>query len=293
MPACLSRPISIYQSSFLASQLSRYIVAFNLAIKGDDGKNFSDEELIYQIKNWHKKDYKKKTDKVEDKKEEPKEESKEEVPPLTVDQKEEAKVEEVKTPEKPKEVPEEKSKIEEVDKFPPFEVEILPIKEDESAVKTEDKADEKDDQAKKAKTRMVLLKFESDQAAFKYLIAAKEYQVIQKNLYLIFLSGVSMSKILRSHHLGEAGIKEMKAHHPQIDDPASFAANLTKLVETTKLISDEQRKTISVYSGLSLEGNEQDSPNNSQVLEEIKSTDFFGKKSQEEPKNKSSSSEHK
>lgn len=79
MPACLSRPISIYQSSFLASQLSRYIVAFNLKIKEEDGNNFSDEELINQIKNWHKKDYKlaaKKTDKKEDKKEDAKEETK-------------------------------------------------------------------------------------------------------------------------------------------------------------------------------------------------------------------------
>lgn len=242
MPACLSRPISIYQSSFLASQLSRYIVAFNLEIKGEDGKTYTDEELIYQIKNWYKKDYQapgKKPEKVEDKKEDEKEDSKAEGPPVGEIPNEEAKVEEIKTPEKPKEVPEEKPQSEEVDKFPTFEVEILPIKEDEPAVKTEEKADEKADPAKTVKTRMVLLKFESDQAAFKYLIAAKEYQVIRKSLYLIFLSGVSMSKILKAHHLGEAGIKEMRAHHPGFDDPAQFAANLTQLVETTKLITDE------------------------------------------------------
>ena len=199
LPACLSRPVSVYQSSFLATQLSRYLVAFNLKTKGEDGKNFSDQELINQIQNWHKQDEKaetKEADKKEEKKEEEKEESKQEQPPADDGPKEEDTIEEAKVPEEP----EEKKKDEKAeDNFPPFEVEILAVKDDDPLVKTDDKADEKKDEASKVRTRMVLLKFESDQAAFKYLIAAKESQVVQKNLYLIFLSGVSMSKILRTH----------------------------------------------------------------------------------------------
>ena len=143
-----------FQSAFLAQELSHFLIAYKFQVKDNDGKDILDKKLIQQAKMLSSEDDRAVIKQVEDK-EESKEESKGE---------EQESVEPVDIPDLPK-----------------FKYEII---QSSTEISEDDKKEESKDILDSNKTKFVLLKFESEQDALKYIVRAKEHQC-----FLNFLSG--------------------------------------------------------------------------------------------------------
>lgn len=134
-PACLSQSMTTYQSAFLASELSRYLVAYNFRTQDSAGKVLSESELLKQVEKLS---------------------TKEDVDAIVVAAEEEESKEEVKGE---AESSPEKAGPDALSGLPKFEMRVIPATA--SATSPEDGAsDEK--AATVAKPRYVLLRFESE-----------------------------------------------------------------------------------------------------------------------------------
>lgn len=56
LPACLSQPITTYQSAVLASQLGEYLIAYNFRTQDSAGKALPDHEVLKQAERLSKKE---------------------------------------------------------------------------------------------------------------------------------------------------------------------------------------------------------------------------------------------
>jgi len=145
-PACLSQSTATYQSAFLASELSKYLVAYDFRTQDSAGKILSEHELLKQVE---KLSTKEDVDAiaVADEEEEPKEEAKGEA-----------------------ESSSERARADALSGLPKFEMRIMPSTasakspeegtSDEKAAATNEKLVEK--AATIAKPRYVLLRFQSE-----------------------------------------------------------------------------------------------------------------------------------
>ena len=81
-----------------------------------------------------------------------------------------------------------------------------------------------------------------------------------------------MTKLLQMHLHNEDGETALAAHFPQVKDVKQLAGDLTKLFETSDLVSAEMRERIQRYAGLAPASEESDRKRDLQeALSSIKS----------------------
>ena len=135
--ACLSTPASGYQNAFLASQLGEFLIAYNFLTQDSSGASLSDEKLLLQTKALCRNIEELSVD-LEESKESGTQESNEQLNGLDL---------------------------------PTFQARILPSSLDSTAEPDEDS---KSDKKEKSKMKFCILKFGSEQDAFKYIVKAKQ-----------------------------------------------------------------------------------------------------------------------
>lgn len=216
LPACLSQSMATYQRAFVASQLAEYLIAYNFQTQDSAGKALPDHEVLKQVE---KLSTKEDLDAV--KAPEAKEESKEEV-------------EEAESSTK-------KAETEELSQLPKFEKSVILSSANEASQEEGSPAEK----AAVSKLYYVLLRFESEQDALKYLVQAKKSQCT-----LSFFSGPHIAKLLQIHLQDDEDEPTLAAHFPHVGDVQQLAADLVKMLETNDLISPKKRERIQSYLGV-------------------------------------------
>ena len=194
----------------MASQLAEYLIAYNFQTQDSAGKALPDHEVLKQV------------DKLS---------TKEDLDAVKAPEAKEESKEEVEEPESSKK----KAEAEELPKLPKFEKSTIP-----SAANTA--SQEEGSSAEKpaaSKLRYVLLRFESEQDALKYLVQAKKSQCT-----LSFFSGLHIAKLLQIHLQDDKDEPTLAAHFPLVGDVQQLAADLVQMLQTNDLISPEKRERI-------------------------------------------------
>jgi len=190
-PACLSQPVTTFKSAFLTAELGGLMVAYNFQSQDSTGKGLSDQDVLEQARLLSRKEDIAAPGKPagqEDASEEVKEEAKEELKEDT----HQALTEGARRDGEPA-----SEKAETLPDLPKFEIQVVPSAPG-AALPGDGASDEKAKNADKAEgsgVQFALLKFESEQAALRYLVRAKQSQCV-----LSFLSSHQLSKLLQLHH---------------------------------------------------------------------------------------------
>jgi hypothetical protein len=200
----------------VASQLAEYLIAYNFQTKDSAGKALPDHDILKQVEKPGTKE-----DLHAAKAPEAKEESKEEVE---------------ETESSPK-----KAEAEDLPKLPKFDKSIITT----TANAASQEEGSKVEKSAASKLRHVLLRFESEQDALKYLVEARKNQCT-----LSFFSGLHIAKLLQIHLQDEKDKPAFAAHFPLVGDVPLLAADLTEMLQTNDLISAKKRERIQSFLGI-------------------------------------------